>query len=110
MELGGNILTQTAGHPHETQHIQRHKGHIKTNDPEPESPLVPFFIQGETCRFREPVGHTSHTAEHHPADNHIMEVGNQEQTVVQNEVSSRNGQQDPGHPPYGERDDKAYCP
>ncbi|MNT43145.1 hypothetical protein D3C72_1796010 [compost metagenome] len=39
-----------------------------------------------------------------------MEVGNQEQAVVQHEVRARHGQQNTGHTTHGEGDDEADGP
>ncbi|VAL70592.1 Uncharacterised protein [Enterobacter kobei] len=110
VELRIDLLAQTTGHPHEAQHVQRHKRHEEADDPEPERAFTPFFVQGETERFWPPVGHTSEAAEDHATDDNVMEVRNQEQTVVQNEVSTWYRQQYAGHPTYGEGHDEADGP
>ena len=83
VELRIDLLAQTTGHPHEAQHVQRHKRHEEADDPEPERAFTPGFV---------------------------MEVRNQEQTVVQNEVSTWYRQQYAGHPTYGEGHDEADGP
>lgn len=72
--------------------------------------VCPGFIQCETKCLRPPVGQACEATEHHTADNHVMEVGNQEQTVVQDEVRTRHRQQNAGHTAHREGDDKADGP
>src|SRR5690606_24063125 len=110
VELWINLLAQTTGHTHEAQHVQRHKCNEEADDPEPECAFTPFFVQGETERFWPPVSYASEAAEDHTTDDNVMEVRNQEQTVVQNEVSTRYRQQYTGHPTHGEGDDEADSP
>ncbi|MOA20335.1 hypothetical protein D3C78_1407750 [compost metagenome] len=110
VELRINLLAQATGHAHEAQHIQRHKCDEEANNPEPECAFAPGFVQRVAKRFRPPVRHTCKAAEDDAADDHVMEVRNQEQTVVQNEVSTWYSQQYAGHPTYGEGDDEANGP
>ena len=110
VELRVNLLAQTAGHTHEAQRIQWHKGNEEADDPEPERAFTPGFVQFETERFRPPVGHPCEAAEDHAADDHVMEVRNQEQTVMQNEVRARYCQQHASHTAHREGDDKTDSP
>ncbi len=110
VELRIDLLAQTTGHTHEAQHVQRHKCYEEADDPEPERAFTPFFIQREAERFWPPVSYASEAAEDDAADDNVMEVRNQEQAVVQNEVSTRYGQQYTGHPTNGEGDDEADSP
>ncbi len=110
MELRIDILAQTTCHAHKAQHVQRHKGNKEADNPEPERALAPGFIQGKAERFREPVGHTSHTTKHHTTDNHVMEVCDQEQAVMQHEVCAWYCQQNTGHTTDREGDQEANCP
>ena len=110
MESRVNVLADTAGHSHEAQHVNRHKGNKETDEPAPECTDTPFFVQGEAERFREPVSSTGEASEDHTTDNDVMEVCNQEQTVMQDKVCTRYCQQNPGHTTDGEGDNKADCP
>ena len=110
MELRVNLLAQATGHTHEAQHVQRHKRHEETDDPEPESAFAPGFVQREAKGFRPPVGQTCEATEHHATDDDVMEVRDQEQAVVQHEVCARYRQQNAGHTAYGEGHDKANRP
>ncbi len=60
---------------------------------------LPGFVQFETERFRPPVGHPCEAAEDHAADDHVMEVRNQEQAVMQNEVRAGTASSTPVIPP-----------
>ena len=60
---------------------------------------LPGFVQGEAEGFREPVGHASHTTEHHTTDDNVVEVCNQEQAVVQHEVCAGTASSTPVIPP-----------
>ncbi|VAL70530.1 Uncharacterised protein [Enterobacter kobei] len=110
VELRIDLLAQTTGHTHEAQHVQRHKCHEEADDPEPERAFTPFLVQREAERFWPPVGYAREAAEDHATDDNVMEVRNQEQTVVQNEVSTWYRQQYTGHPTYGEGHDEADGP
>ncbi|GAR63018.1 hypothetical protein NGUA15_04842 [Salmonella enterica] len=110
MELRINLLAEATGHAHEAQYVQRHKGYKETDNPEPEGSFTPGFVQLEAKRLRPPVGHTREAAKHHAADDHVMEVRNQEQTVVQDEVRARYRQQNAGHTADREGHDKADGP
>lgn len=99
VELRIDLLAQTTGHTHEAQHVQRHKCYEEANDPEPERAFTPFLVQREAERFWPPVGYASEAAEDHATDDNVMEVRNQEQTVVQNEVSTGTASSTPVIPP-----------
>lgn len=104
------MSAQTTGHTHEAQHVQRHKCDEEADDPEPECAFTPGFVQGETKGFRPPVGQACEATEYHAANDDVMEVRNQEQTVVQYEVRTRYCQQNTGHPTNGEGNDEADSP
>ena len=72
--------------------------------------IIGFFVQREDEGFREPVSQTCEATEDHTTDDYVMEVGNQEQAVVQHEVSTRNRQQNAGHTTHREGDDEANGP
>ena len=110
VELRVNLLAQATRHTHEAQYVQRHKCDEEADDPEPESAFAPGFVQREAKGFRPPVGQASKATEYHTADNNVMEVGNQEQTVVQHEVRARYRQQNAGHTTNREGHDKADSP
>src|SRR5690606_13913369 len=86
LQRGVLKVVETACHTHEAQDIQRCKGEPETNHPEPERAFAPERIQLVAKGFGEPVGDGSKDTEHHTANNHVMEVSNQEQTVMQHKV------------------------
>ena len=67
-------------------------------------------VQPEAERLREPVGVAGERAEHHAADDHVVEVRHQEQAVVQLEVGRRDGQQHAAGAADDEGDDEADAP
>src|SRR5690606_30799803 len=81
----------------EAQCVERHEGEIEADQPAPEGALAPFFIQLEAERFREPVAEAGQHTKHHAADDDVVEVGDDEKTVVQHEVRPWYGQHDASH-------------
>ena len=65
--------------------------HQKTDLAEP-------LVEREAERLREPVGVAGHQREHDAADDHLVEVSDQEQAVVDDEVDRRDRQQNAGQP------------
>lgn len=57
------------------------------------------FVQREAKRFWPPVGHTCEAAKYDAADDNVMEVRNQERTVVQYEVCAGTANSTPVMPP-----------
>ncbi|KAG1402222.1 hypothetical protein G6F59_012932 [Rhizopus arrhizus] len=101
---------QTTGHAHEAQHVHRHEGHVEADEPAPERALAPELIEAEAEHLRPPVGDAGEHAEHHAADDDVVEVGDQEQAVVQHEVDGRDRQHHAGHAADGEGDHEADGP
>ena len=95
-------MVHSPSDPHQAQHVERYEGRVKAHIPEPERPLAPVFIQLVAERFRIPVVDGGEHPEQHATDDDVVEMGNQEQTVVQYKVSRRHGQQHTGHAANGE--------
>src|SRR5689334_11771613 len=90
-------MLQTPGHAKKTRDIKRHERHPKSCEAEPECGLAPTFMQPETKCLWKPVCQPRKCAKQNPADNNIMEMGNQKHAVVQQEVCRRHGQQHARH-------------
>ncbi len=54
------------------------------------------LVERESESFGEPVGVAGHDREHDRSDDHIMEVGDQEKAVVNDEIDWRNCKQNAG--------------
>ena len=108
LRVGAGV--QTTGHAHEAQCIERHEGHEEADAPEPERCLAPLLVQFEAERFREVEAEACDVTEYCAADDHVMEVSNNEQAVVQYEVSTRDGQQYASHAADGEGHHEAQGP
>ncbi len=80
-------MVQATGHAHQAQYVQRHEGEVEADQPAPEAGLAQALVELEAERLREPVVHAGDVAEQHAADDHVVEVSNQEQRVVQHEVT-----------------------
>ncbi len=104
------VVVQATGHAHEAEDVERHEGHVEAHQPAPEGTLAPLLVEGEAERFREPEGEAGQVAEYRAADDGVVEVGDQEQAVVQQEVRARDGQQDAGHAADGEGHHEAQGP
>ena len=68
------------------------------------------LVQAEAERLGEPVSVAGEGAEQHAADDHVVEMGDQEQAVVQDEVGRRHRQQHAGHAADDEGDHEAERP
>ncbi|MNC47556.1 hypothetical protein D3C75_966210 [compost metagenome] len=64
----------------------------------------------ETEHFRPPVVQTCEVSEYNATDQYLVEVGNQEVTVVELEVCRSNRQENARHPPDDKAWDKGKCP
>src|SRR3546814_3676092 len=71
----------------------------ETDVPAPEADLAPKDVEPEAEGLGPPVVDRREQAEQHAADDHIMEMRDQEQRVVQHEVRRRNRKQHAGHAP-----------
>ena len=69
---------------------------MEADEPAPEDRLAEPLVEREAERLGEPVGVAGHQREHDAADDHLVEVGDQEQAVVDDEVDRRDGQQHAG--------------
>ena len=104
------IVVDTTGHAFETEDIQRHKGKEEANKPEPEGTDAPSFVHFEAKNLRSPEVHATDVTEVHTTDNHVMEVGNQEQAVMQHKVGTGDGHHNTGHTTDGEHHHEANSP
>src|SRR6202023_2151561 len=68
-----------------------------TGEPPPEGSLAEPLIESEAKGLREPEGIAREGAEQYTADDRVMEVRHEEQTVVENEVRRRRGEQHSRH-------------
>src|SRR5690606_34533061 len=81
LQTGVFEVAEAAGDAHQAQYIKWTKGHPEANQPEPERQTSPELVQAETEGFGEPVVDGCKNTEHHTANNDVMKVCNQEQTV-----------------------------
>src|SRR6516225_8656847 len=81
-------VLQTAGHSHQSRHVERHESEMEANEPAPERRLAPALIQPEAECLRKPVIVASHAPEQDARDNDVMEMGNQEDAVVDLPIDS----------------------
>src|SRR5205823_776407 len=80
----------------QAEHVERHESEVKADEPAPENGLAEALVEGEAEGFGKPVGVAGHQCEHDAADDHLVEVRNEEQAVVHYEVYWRDGEQDSG--------------
>ncbi len=111
-DLKGGIIehTQPARHAHQPEHIERHEGEPEAHHPEPEGHLAPERIEPEAERLGEPVADAGEHSKQHPADDDVVEVRDQEQTIVQHEVGGRHREQHAGHAADDESDHEGEEP
>src|SRR5271166_6082216 len=104
MPFGDIIMLHAPRHALESQDVQRHEGDIESNKPEPEGGLAETFVEPESERFWKPEGVAGERSEKDAADDHIVEMGDEEERIVQHEVGRRDSQKHAGHTADQERD------
>ena len=104
------IVLQAARHSQQARDVERDEGHVKSDQSAPEGDFPPPFMQPETECLGEPVGNAGKAGKQHAADDDIVEMRHQEKTVVQLEISRRNGKQNAGHAADDEGDDESHRP
>ena len=83
------VVVHAARRAHEAEDVERHEGHVEADQPAPERrPCPSRSFSRKPNDLREPVGDAGQVAEHHAADDHVVEVRHQEQAVVQQEVGA----------------------
>jgi hypothetical protein len=97
-------------HSHEAEHVERHEGDVEADDPEPERRLPQPLVQAEAERLGKPVLVAGEYPEQHAADDDVVEMGDEEEAVVQHEIGRRHGEQHTRDPADDERDDEAERP
>lgn len=103
-------MVQAARHAHEAENVDRHERDEETDEPADERVAAELFVELEAEHLRPPELHAREVAEHHAADNGVMEVSDQEQAVMQHEVRARDRQHHARHAAERERDDEADGP
>src|SRR5262249_18414358 len=68
------VVLQAPRHAHQADHIERHEGEVKTDEPAPERTPAPAFVERETERLREPIDVAGEGAEHDAGDDDVMKV------------------------------------
>src|SRR5215472_15835849 len=76
-------VLEASGLPSRAQHIERRKGEPEADEPAPEAGLAPAFVEGEAEDLWEPIIVARKSTEDDAADDHVMEMGDQERAVVQ---------------------------
>ncbi len=97
-------MAQTTRHAHKTKSVKRQERHQETDDPAVECAFAPKLVQSEAGRFREPVTNRCKTTEDNAADDHVVEMRNQEYRVMQDEIRTRNRHQYARHTTYSKGD------
>ncbi|MPL91568.1 hypothetical protein SDC9_37643 [bioreactor metagenome] len=97
-------------HAHQAKRVKRHEGEPEADEPEPEGRLAEPVVELEAEGLGPPVADRGIDREDHAADDHVVEVRDQEQRVVELEVDRRNRQQDAGHAADGEGHEEADRP
>ena len=110
LPLGHVVVLHAPRHAHQAEHVERHEGDVEADDPEPERRLAQALVQAEAERLGKPVLVAGEHAEHHAADDDVVEVGDEEQAVVEHEVGRRHGEQHAGHAADDEGDHEAERP
>ena len=103
-------MLQASRHAEQPGDIERKKSHVKSNERAPERSLAPAFVQPETEGLREPIDDSREASEQHAADDHIVEMRDEEEALVELEIRRRHGEQHAGHAAEDEGDHKSERP
>ena len=103
-------MLQAPGHAHQAGHIEGHESEMETDEPAPECRLAPALIQLEAECLGKPVIVASDRPEEDARDDNVMEMGDQENTVVDLPIDRRQRQQHAGQTAEHERHHEADCP
>ncbi|VTR71382.1 hypothetical protein DESC_930049 [Desulfosarcina cetonica] len=91
------IVFHAPRHAHEPQNVKGGEGQVKTDDPAPEGALAPFLVQAKSDGLGKPVGVARKIAEHGTRNQHVVEMGNEKQAVVDHVVGRWHRHQHAGH-------------
>src|SRR6185437_14409307 len=97
MPLGHVIMLKPPRHALEADDVPGRPGHPEADQPQPEGPLAEPLIQHEAERLGEPVGVPGEHPEEYGSDDDVVEVRDQEDAVMELEVSWRHGEQHARH-------------
>src|ERR1700679_2978853 len=89
------VMLHAPCHAHQAEHVKRHERNIEADEPAPERCLPPTFIERKTERLWEPIIEPGHHAEYDAANDDVVEMGDEEQAVMQLEIRWRHSHQDP---------------
>lgn len=90
------------GYVYEVEDVEWYEGYVEVYQLVLEGMFVLFFVEGEVECFWELEGEVGQVVEYCVVDDGVVEVGDQEQVVVQQEVCVWDGQQDVGYVVDGE--------
>ena len=76
------IVLHAPRRTHESQHVERHEGEVEAEEPAPEHRFTKPLIQRETKGLGKPITDARHDTEDNAANDHIVKVRDQKQTVV----------------------------
>src|ERR1700722_7335131 len=104
------VMLHPARCSHEAQCVERYERQVEADEPAPEDRLPESLVQLESECLGKPAGVSGHGTEYHAPNCDVMEVRNQEETVMQNEVRRRDRHEYPRHAADDESHDKADRP
>ena len=103
-------MLQAPRHAHQADHIEGHESDMKADEPAPERPPAPAFVEREAERLGEPIHVAGEDAEYDARDDDVMEMGDQEQAVVHLPINGGHGEQHAGQAAQHERHHEADGP
>ena len=95
--------------PH-PQHEQRQEDQVEGDDRSPEVDLPEAVVQHPPEHLREPIGERGKGADDGDREERVVEVGQDEIRVVEEDVRPRRTQEDPRHTADQERGDEGQGP
>ncbi|PAV70575.1 hypothetical protein WR25_26045 [Diploscapter pachys] len=102
-EIGFEDRARPPRHPARAEHVQRHEREVETHHPARHRNPPPAFVEAEPERLGKPIGVTGEHPVQQPRDQHVVEVRDEEQRVVDEVIERRHRQHDPGQAAQHER-------
>ena len=102
--IGDVAAIEALRHSHKAENVQRHEGQTEADDPAPEGPSAPLFLETKAERLWEPVLIAGEIAEQCAGDQQVVEMRHSECGVV--DASRYHREQKARDTAYEERDDK----
>ena len=97
-------------HPHQPEQVLRQERHVEADEDEPELQLPELLVEHPAEQLRPPVGEAAEDREERAAEEHVVQVRDDEVRVRDVPVDREDGEEDPREAAEGDDGDEAERP